>query len=109
MNKYMYLYIGGVSQEEINIDSDEVQAEMAKWEKYGQKLGDNLVDFGNPFGERIRVSSNGQKDVIIDEHSSSGYGIVQAKDLDEAVALTEGHPHLESGSIEVLEIFDISG
>lgn len=95
MKKFIYLYFGGDT--ESNTTEEQRNKIMKDWMIYFGKLGNNIVDGGAPFGERKTVGGK-------DTSATNGYTIISAKDLDEAIALTEGHPHLKSGgSIDVIE------
>ena len=97
MKKFLYLYFGGNPPE-----SEEAgKAVMADWMAYFQKMGDKIVDGGAPLGTNKWV---GGKDVA----NPTGYSIVNAENLDAAVALTKGHPHLKArGTIQVCETLPI--
>lgn len=93
MKKFLYLYFGGNPP----ASEDAGKAVMAAWMAYFGKMGDRIVDGGAPLGPHRAVGGTAQS-------HASGYSIVNAASLDEAVALTEGHPHLQvGGSIEVCE------
>ena len=66
------------------------------WGAWFGKLGDSLVDAGNPFNDNGKaVEKSGVSD--IENHPSSGYSIVKAKSMDEAVELAKGCPLLGDG------------
>ena len=71
-------------------------------------LGSAVVDGGNPVGESSTVQSNG---TVVDNggaNPASGYSLIEAPDLDEAIAKAKGCPVLTlGGSIEVAEAFDM--
>jgi hypothetical protein len=93
MAKFLYLYTGG------SPPADEAQgkAVMDAWMAYFGKMGSRIVDGGAPLGARQSVAGAPMS-------GASGYSLIEAKDLAEAVALTDGHPHLGvGGMIEVLE------
>jgi hypothetical protein len=61
------------------------------------KVGEKIADGGAPLGPRKSIGGNAAS-------AATGYSVINAANLDEAVALTKGHPHLASGgSIEVCE------
>ena len=94
MAKFVYLYFGGRS----GPTSPEIgKKTMEAWMAYFGKLGSRLVDGGAPFGAKKAVGGSAASGCV-------GYTIVTADSLDQAVALTAGHPHLEfGGQIEVCE------
>ncbi|RFB79315.1 hypothetical protein [Methylovirgula sp. 4M-Z18] len=100
VNKYLYLYTGG---EKLHQDQSCKEA-VKEWCAYFGKIHSAIVDHGAPFGaEERRV---GQANTS----RATGYSIVHANSLNEAIALTEGHPHIaRGGGIEVFELVDLSG
>ena len=101
MAKYVLLYRGGgmpSSQEE----TDRV---MAAWGDWFGKLGPAVADPGNPSSTSKTISTDGS--VSGGTASISGYSIISADSLDEAVELSKGCPVLAGGStIEVVETFE---
>ena len=74
---------------------------MDNWMAYFGKMGDKIVDGGAPIGPQKSVGKHADTRV-------AGYSIVNAASLDEAVKLTDGHPHIKAGgSIEVCETMPI--
>lgn len=61
---------------------------------------------GTPLGNGRSVSSSGTSSSSSDV---AGYSIVEAADADATVALMDGHPHLKTGTIEVLEAIELPG
>ena len=97
MKKFLYLYFGGNPPK----SPEEGRAVMQAWMAYFGKMGDKIVDGGAPIGPQRAVGTHAPIRV-------GGYSIVNAASLDEAVALTEGHPHVKfGGSIEVCETMPI--
>lgn len=97
MAKFVLLYHGGSPPK----SPDEGQKIMAAWMAWFGKVGSKMVDGGAPLGPRKVVGKGSAS-------GASGYSIVESANLDAAVALTDGHPHLQSGgSIEVCEVMPI--
>lgn len=93
MTKYLYLYYGG----EAPTSPEDGKRVMDEWMAYFGRLGDKIVDGGAPTGPQSSLAGAPESGV-------TGYSIIEADSLEDAIALTEGHPHLASGgSIEVLE------
>lgn len=93
MKKFLYLYFGGDAPQ----SAAEGQKTMQAWMAYFARMGDKIVDGGAPLGPHKSVGGTASA-------KPSGYSIVNAVSIDEAVKLTEGHPHLlVGGSIEVCE------
>ena len=73
-------------------------------------IGDRMVDFGTPLAGGVRVTAGGA--TTSSEREVAGYTILEAADLDEALALARTHPHLTMPGgceIEVHEAQDIPG
>ena len=93
MKKFVYLYFGGNPP----ATPEAGKAIMADWMSYFQNMGDKIVDGGAPLGPHKSVGGKSTA-------NPSGYSIVNAASLDDAVKLTKGHPHLKmGGTIEVCE------
>ncbi|MFM9943793.1 MAG: hypothetical protein ACKVQB_01030 [Bacteroidia bacterium] len=91
--------------------SPEEQAKgMEGWTQWGQKCGDKLIDMGAPLMGGQALDPSGTKRDSTKE--VTGYSVLQANDMEEAVSLLQGHPHLAFGaacSIEVHETMPIPG
>ncbi len=93
MKKFLYLYTGGNPP----TTPEAGRKMMQEWGAYFAKLSDKL-DSGGPLGPHKSLGAKGGS-------QPNGYSILAAKDMDEAVALTKGHPHLANkGTIEICEI-----
>jgi hypothetical protein len=78
---------------------------MQAWNDWFHKLGDALVDGGNPASATRTIATNGS--VSDDPSGPSGYSILKADSLDAAVELAKGCPVLAGGaSIQVVETFN---
>jgi len=103
MAKYLFIYHGGGMAE-----TEEGQKEaMEAWGNWFASMGDKIIDGGNPIGGSTTIKSDGS--VVNDGGSNptTGYGLFEAKDLDEAIELAKGCPILASGgSVELGETFD---
>jgi len=105
MKKFIVLYYAPEAAIDAMKDKSEedMKAGMAKWHEWAARCGECLVEMGTPLGNGQIVSSEG---VIKSENEVSGYSILQAESMDDAVKLLEGHPHLAWGegcSIEINE------
>lgn len=104
MTKYIYVYHGGTAPD----SPEESQKVMAEWMAWFGEMGDAVVDGGNPLGTSKTVSAGG----VADDggaNPASGYTIVNANDMDAAVAMAKGCPMVKSGngSVEVAECMDM--
>jgi hypothetical protein len=99
-NNYLLLYHGGGMP-----DTPEEQARvMQQWTEWFGVLGDRLVDGGNPVSQTKRIVGGGS--VSDQANGPTGYSIIKAESLDQAVELAKGCPVLQGGaSIDVAETF----
>lgn len=102
----MVLYHAPVDAAEQTANSTpEEQAEgMKAWMDWAERCGDDLVDMGAPLANGRQLSQDGEHENSDEE--ISGYSILQAESLEEAISLLEDHPHLvwnEDCTIEVHE------
>ncbi|MEP6638549.1 MAG: hypothetical protein ABJC39_04300 [Chloroflexota bacterium] len=99
MANYLLVYHGGSMP-----DSPEEAAKvMQVWTEWFGKLGDALIDGGNPVSQVKTIAANGS---VSDggTNPSSGYSVIKAESLDAAVALAKGCPVLQGGAtVEVAE------
>lgn len=103
MASYVLLYSGGG----MPATAEEQAAVVQEWMAWFGKLGDALVDGGNPFSPAAKhVASNGTVHEGPVGIPASGYSIVKADSLDAAVQLAKGCPVLKGGAqISVYETF----
>lgn len=74
--------------------------QMAAWGAWFAALGDKLVDGGNPFNPAAEAHiKNGA--VSMDADTASGYMIVKADNLEEAVEMGKGCPLLSDSHCSV--------
>jgi len=100
MKNYVYIYFNKGDQ--ANVPMDEV---LKAWMGWFEKLGDKLVDGGNPFNDGAKVVTKGGVKEL-QSNPSSGYSIVKASSLDEAAEMAKGCPllgHVPNGEIQVYE------
>ena len=93
MGKYVYLYKGG----SIPQSEEEQQRVMAAWNDWFGTLGDSVIEIGEPFGASAAVDGGSTSGL-------TGYSIVSASSLDDALAKAGGCPVLaDGGGVEVYE------
>ena len=103
MAKYLYVYHGGSMPD----NPEEGAQRMDQWGKWMGGLGSALVDGGNPVGQSSTVHGDGSV-TTGGENLASGYSLVEASDLDDALAKAKGCPILNhGGTIEVAEAMDM--
>ena len=103
MARYLLAYHGGGMP-----DSEEESARvMAAWGKWYEGLGAAVADPGNPIGAARTVGPDGSVRDGGGTNPVSGYTIIEAASLDEAVEMSKSCPVLAGGaSIEVCETFE---
>lgn len=97
MPNYLLAYHGGKMPE----NPEEGAEHMAKWKAWADGLGDSLINPGTPLGQSKSVSSSG----VIDGGGPDpliGYSVLQAENLDAAVKMVEGSPHVNYGGTMVV-------
>ena len=104
MPKYVLIYHGGKHPE----DEGECQKVMDDWNAWIQNLGDSVIDPGLPMGKSKVVMSDG---VVVDNgglNPASGFSVITAKNMEEALSKVRACPHLDiGGNIELAESFEM--
>ncbi len=105
MANYLLLYSGGRMPE----TEAEQKAVMQAWMAWFGRLGDALVDGGNPTTPNAKtISGDGSVTDGGNGMMPSGYSIIKASSLDAAVAMAKGCPVLQGGAkLTVLETFQV--
>ena len=107
MAKYMLIYKGEATDMS-DLPEEAVAAVFAKWATWMEKVGPAMSDIGTPFGPATSVVDDGSRG---DNEALTGYSIIEAADMDEAVALTDGHPYLSEGkgdfAIQIHELMPV--
>lgn len=104
MTNFVLVYTGG-GMPESEEDQKKVMDDWGAW--YGQ-LGERIVDGGNPFGASKTVTKDGVKDGPVSSPPATGYTVISADSLDEAVAKVKNHPHIKhGGQVSVYETFEM--
>ena len=107
MSKFMVLYRSPVAAMEMvqSVSPEEMREGMKQFEDWMRKLGDGLVEMGTPLGAGVTSSRSGNAPTPT-EGGITGYSIIEADSMDDALALLDDHPHLgwhQSCEIEVHE------
>ncbi len=105
MANYLLLYSGGSMPE----TQEEQQQVMQAWTAWFGQLGSALVDGGNPTtGQAKTIAKDGTVTTGSEVGMPSGYSIIKANSLDEAVALAKGCPVFLGGAkLAVIETFNV--
>lgn len=111
MTKFIVLYRApsAMAEQQAQMSKEQIDAEMDKWMQWAGACGPALADMGAPLGNSASVTSAGSSD---SDSDVSGYSVIEAESREAAVALLEGHPHLnmpDGCSIEVLESLPLPG
>ena len=102
MANFVLLYTGGSA----GTTPAERQKTLEQWGAWFGKLGDRVVDAGNPFATHAKSISNGSAhDGTVQNPPATGYSILKADSLNAASELAKGCPVLlTGGKITVYEI-----
>lgn len=99
MSEYVLAYTGGGRPE----TEEQQQEVMAAWGAWFEQLGEAIVDGGAPFGPSSILKGDGS---VAEGNLSAltGYTVLSADSLDQAVAHAKGCPILnDGGNVEVYE------
>jgi hypothetical protein len=97
MAKYVFVYSGGSMPE----SEEEGRRVMAAWGEWLGGMGDRVVDSGAPFGASAGVRGGTTSGL-------TGYSVVTAGSMDEAVGMAEGCPVFAAGGgVEVYEAMEM--
>jgi hypothetical protein len=110
MEKFMFIFHGGTTTE-MQRSPEAMEANMAKWMAWIGKLsaagqyisGEPLLPGGKTVSGADKMVADGPytegKEVV------GGFFIVQAKDMDEAISLTDDYPDFETGgTVQVRQV-----
>ncbi|HEY3408530.1 MAG TPA: hypothetical protein VGK53_10215 [Propionicimonas sp.] len=102
---YLVVYKAPISVRErfARATPEEARLGVLQWAQWAQRVGGALVYPGAPIGHALRVTSAGVQPT---ESAVVGLSILQAPDLDTAVAMVRDHHHLGWSAdceIELLE------
>lgn len=106
MKKYIVIYHAPAEAmaQMADITPEQREEGMKPWMEWAARCGEQLVDLGTPLMGGLALSPGGGS--APSDKEVTGYSILQAEDMDGAVALLQGHPHLNwtgGCSIEVHE------
>lgn len=83
MKKYLLLMYGAMEP------TPEAMAAMRAW---FERIGDHIVDSGNPLGAAVEVTPAGARSLGPGDSPASGYTLLSAESLEEAIRLLDGCP-----------------
>ena len=100
MSKFVLIYTGGGIPE----SKEEQDAVMGAWGAWYGEMGAAIVDGGAPFSGSKHVGKNGVGDGPVSSPPATGYSVINADSLDDAVAKVKNHPHIKyGGQVSVYE------
>ena len=102
MNKYVFAYYGEPQFK----NPKEGKKHMAEWGAWMQILGKSMTDPGVPLKATKTVSSKGVKDGG-GSNRLTGYSVVQAASIEDAIEMAKTCPHLNYGTIDVGEVIEM--
>ncbi len=115
MRNYLVLYqsegaLRGVSVAEMFARSslEQLKAGMALWQAWHQKSGSAVVDLGAPLDKSTTLAADS---AAPSKSAITGYSIMQANSIEDAVSLMKEHPHFHGpgSSIQILECVSMHG
>jgi len=116
MSQFLYLYrMNPADRQAVMGTPERAQAIMQRWQGWLKELdaSGHLVDRGQPleYGGKVVRGEQGVTDGPFAETKEvvAGFTIVEAKDIDEAVALSRGCPILDNGgAVEVRPVMKMA-
>ena len=69
---------------------------MGDWSKWFASIGEKMVDPGSPLGPGMEITRSGTTELPLGKDSLTGYTVINAKSLDEAVEIAKGCPMIAS-------------
>ena len=102
MNKYLFAYYGEPQFK----SPEDGKKHMAEWGAWMNTLGRSMTDRGVPLKTTKTVSSNGIQDGGRSTRLT-GYSVVEAASMDDAIAMAKTCPHLNFGTIDVGEVMEM--
>ncbi|HXS15024.1 MAG TPA: hypothetical protein VN711_02760 [Candidatus Saccharimonadales bacterium] len=110
MTKFLLLYTAPAEtrQRMQQATPEEMKEGMQPWMDWFQRVGANMVDKGMPLAHAMTVTQDG---VQPGNPEYVGYNVVQAENIDEAIAYAKDNPHMkrEGGAVEVHEMMEMPG
>jgi hypothetical protein len=102
MAKFMVLYRSPTPAAEMmaQMTPEQSKAGMDMWMDWSKKAGAALADFGMPLGASRSVGSDAAASQV------TGYSILEAGSLDEAMKLVEDHPHLKTPGGATIDVYE---
>ena len=104
MAKYLFVYHGGKNPG----TEAEVAEVLDAWGNWFGTMGAAVIDGGNPVGMSTTINGDGSVTSNGGLNPASGYSLIEAGDLDDAIAKARGCPILSAdGTVELAEAIDM--
>ena len=105
MKKFIVIYYATADEKKQweNAKPEDMKKGMDAWMAWVEKCGSGVVDVGAPLGNGQKVGTSGSSPSTKDV---AGYSVLQAEDMDGAVEMLKGHPHLEMGGGCGIEVYE---
>ena len=104
MPNYLLAFHGGSTPESVEDQARVMQA----WNDWIEANDDAMVDIGNPVVGNVTLLADGSTGGMPGD-PVTGYTIIEAEDLDEALVIARGCPILAAnGTVEIGELMDVS-
>lgn len=104
MTNFVFVYYNAGSMD--SADAAAMDEVKKAWGAWFAKLGESLVDGGNPFNNNgMAVQASGASS--IENFPATGYSIVKAESMDAAVEMAKGCPMLsDSGDEAAVRVYE---
>ena len=96
MKKFLFVSVG------FTPPTDEIKQAWGKW---FMSLGDKIIDPGNTLGPGHEITRDGIKELPVDLNATTGYMLIHAASLDEALKLAKTCPVITA--LRVYETFSM--
>jgi hypothetical protein len=104
MKSFLLAYHGGGMGQ----STEEQAKHMAAWGTWYRKMGSAVIDGGNPVNRTKTVLTGGKTSEGGGSNPVSGYTIINASSIDDAVSMAKDCPVLDTGgSVEVCETYAV--
>lgn len=103
MAQFGLLYVG----EPQFSSPEEGQDNFKRYVAWLDGLGDAIVNRGIPMGAPTRVTSAGVSSEARDDRLT-GLTIIEADDMDAAIAIAQNCPYVDVAALDVVEIFEMT-
>ncbi len=104
MAEFLIAYIG-----EKDMSNEEGMRQMQRWKSWIASLGDAVVNPGTPLAHTRVVGEDGSVTEADAAQRITGFSVVQADDLDAAMAMAKQCPYLGvMGTLQVAQMINMS-